>query len=314
MAKVLVTDTKLIAIGDAIRGLTGGTDPIKLDDMPNWISQFSIDNGATIRNENEIVQLSGEYDGSPVEIELGETWKSKKVPNTGYVEKVYFNTNLNVDEVVSVLSKLDYDGGSYAGWNEEAYYILTLESGLDKLLAFKYQNKYCIFDFDHNIIFSSDLITEHNVNFVGWKSGFNGVISINSNVVATQNSIGRQNEKIKTLISTTPFEKVMSNTINLKDYIEEKKLPLKITADVSIPSDYIKPTGTIEITENGEYNVTNYAVASVNVSTSTPIELSTSEEMDAVLISTNVGNIYKYVGTTNDTYTNGDLYQVIEEA
>lgn len=44
----------------------------------------------------------------------------------------------------------------------------------------------------------------------------------------------------------------------------------------------------------------------------TPIELSTSEEMEAVLVADNIGKIYKYVGETNETFTNGNLYQVME--
>lgn len=43
-----------------------------------------------------------------------------------------------------------------------------------------------------------------------------------------------------------------------------------------------------------------------------PIELSTPEEMEAVLVSENIGKIYKYVGETNETFTNGNLYQVTE--
>ena len=42
---------------------------------------------------------------------------------------------------------------------------------------------------------------------------------------------------------------------------------------------------------------------------SVPIEISTDAEMEAVLISDNVGKVYKFTGTS-DTYTNGDLYIV----
>lgn len=43
---------------------------------------------------------------------------------------------------------------------------------------------------------------------------------------------------------------------------------------------------------------------------SKPIEISTSEEMDALLIASNVGKIYKFVGTTDEKYVNGDIYLV----
>ena len=42
---------------------------------------------------------------------------------------------------------------------------------------------------------------------------------------------------------------------------------------------------------------------------STPIEISTDAGMEAVLTSSNVGKVYKFIGTS-DTYTNGDLYIV----
>lgn len=54
-------------------------------------------------------------------------------------------------------------------------------------------------------------------------------------------------------------------------------------------------------------------VLSINGSSGLPIEISRSEEMQAVLVAENVGKIYKYVGETNETFTNGNLYQVIEE-
>lgn len=43
-----------------------------------------------------------------------------------------------------------------------------------------------------------------------------------------------------------------------------------------------------------------------------PIELSSPEEMNAVLQEKNIGKLYKYVGITNDLYINGYIYQVTE--
>lgn len=44
-----------------------------------------------------------------------------------------------------------------------------------------------------------------------------------------------------------------------------------------------------------------------------PIEVSSIEQMDALLVAENIGKIYKYVGETNEKYTNGALYQISEE-
>lgn len=41
-------------------------------------------------------------------------------------------------------------------------------------------------------------------------------------------------------------------------------------------------------------------------------EISTADEMNALLVEANIGKTYKFVGTTDDTYTNGDIY-VVEE-
>lgn len=43
-----------------------------------------------------------------------------------------------------------------------------------------------------------------------------------------------------------------------------------------------------------------------------PIEINTAAGMNAVLVAANVGKVYRFTGTTDSTYTNGDLYEVEE--
>lgn len=116
----------------------------------------------------------------------------------------------------------------------------------------------------------------------------------------------------------------------------------------AIPSDYVIPTGTLQITANGAKDVTNYKNVNVNVAPNleqktvtitengttdvTPTtgkdgmskvtvnvnvptsggveEVATAAAMDALLVEANVGKYYKFTGTTDSNYTNGDLYLV----
>lgn len=116
----------------------------------------------------------------------------------------------------------------------------------------------------------------------------------------------------------------------------------------AIPSDYIIPSGTLQITANGTKDVTNYKNVNVNVApnleqktvtitengttevtpttgkdgmskvtvtTNVPTvsaveEVATASAMDALLVEANVGKYYKFTGTTDSNYTNGDLYLV----
>ena len=42
-------------------------------------------------------------------------------------------------------------------------------------------------------------------------------------------------------------------------------------------------------------------------------DVSTSAALTAKLVAANVGNVYRFTGATDETYTNGDLYEVVNE-
>ena len=51
----------------------------------------------------------------------------------------------------------------------------------------------------------------------------------------------------------------------------------------------------------------------VSFNDSVPIEVSTAAAMTALFIAANVGKVYKFTGTSDSTYTTGDLYEVVSE-
>lgn len=79
----------------------------------------------------------------------------------------------------------------------------------------------------------------------------------------------------------------------------------------AIPDEFIQPSGSQDITTNGTYDVTDKASVNVNVPTASAVEeVATASAMDALLVEANVGKYYKFTGTTDSNYTNGDLYLV----
>jgi len=115
-----------------------------------------------------------------------------------------------------------------------------------------------------------------------------------------------------TISSIQTESKTVTPTKAVQTIIPSTGKYLSQVAVNAIPNDYIIPSGTQDITENGSYDITEKATVNVNVPSVT--DISTASEMRALLTAANVGKYYKYTGTTDSNYINGDIYLVEEKS
>ena len=140
------------------------------------------------------------------------------VPNTGFVDKVYFNTDLSDGEVEAILSTLTYSG------QEELEQKYILIAGTDEnttngfvVLANPQVGLYAIGDITQKAIWANqvavdNLGTEFGVTTAGWQAGFTNPIKINSDVISEIPNaniiIGNENNKLADLFYVVDSSKV----------------------------------------------------------------------------------------------------------
>lgn len=189
--------------------------------------------------ENEVVTLEGDYDGSTLVVdELPKGgWQGTIVPNTGYVEKVYLNTNLSVEEVVNLIDSIE--SPMVMGSTKQYYFLMSSDAsfaiGIYKSTGDEgYLNILLLNGDNQNILFSD---REGDTGTIGWQPEViaNNVITSPSGVELVSElqgyPIGAENDKLVSLISTTPFTQSKPNTIDIKSMIEQKKIPLEIKVE-----------------------------------------------------------------------------------
>lgn len=132
-------------------------------------------------------------------------WQGTVVPNSGYVENVYFNTNLSVEEVVAICETLTLND---EGTNGEI--ILGCQNSF--IVIAKLDGVWVIADLLKNVFFfSTSVLPDYGIDFIGWNPNLTMPYVINSEVVDSEPSgdidvpIGTQNHLITSLFSTTPF-------------------------------------------------------------------------------------------------------------
>lgn len=110
----------------------------------------------------------------------------------------------------------------------------------------------------------------------------------------------------------TDFLTDIANTIRTKKGTTGAINPQNFSSEIESIETGITPTGTIEITSNGEKDVTNYAKANVNIPNQNPYIVATPNLMPNYLTSTYEDNYVKYVGTTDENYEKNAVYQVYQ--
>lgn len=173
----------LVDIADAIREKTGSVESIAIEDLDDAVAGIQAGEGGNGGGLVEVDELQGPYLCTPV-------------PNSGYVEKVYFDTSLSIEQVVAELEKLTYDqsGGCALLINNDYSTIL---------LAMVNNGAYIIVDDEKMILYFSSV--DMGNGQVGWNSAFNGEIEVNSEVVNADSEglIGVENDKIANLFYLT---------------------------------------------------------------------------------------------------------------
>lgn len=190
-----------------------------------------------VYTEAESYPLSGEYDGSELVIVAGgSSTAGTPVPNSGYVEKVYFNTNLSDEEIIALFDTIAVEHsillftGEHENDFDGCHYIMT-EGG-------------AAISCDGVPVWVSPKAPDYiisSVGFTGWKTDFNGIVEINDNAFNKMDlngdgnpyDVGVENDKLVNLFSATPNFGSGSGSgsevsIDIKALIESGKLPLTI--------------------------------------------------------------------------------------
>lgn len=159
------------------------------------------------------------------------SWKGTVVPNSGIVEKVYFNTNLSTEEVVSIIENCGYD------FPNLTTYMFLLSQTQEKAIVIMGENPSyaCVIYVGDSYVFA------HGMEDMGLVEGWNfdsvsNPYEVGGEVLPTYQEEGGEtfemglfNEQLSSLFSITPFEEEQEEVTldswaeDIADAIREKK-------------------------------------------------------------------------------------------
>ena len=281
-----ILNSYLKSIADAIRSKKGTTEPINAKNFADEINNLPL---------GEVRINAFGYAGTPIP------------SNGGYLEKLYINKELTIEEVVTILSKITLVE------NNDKKMILLFATGTETVHAnskyiYIYHNEmygyYMEYTYGQSGGWYSTLIFSQyeQEGLIGWKTDFPSMITVNDNLLPngfTAKYHCKETDKLTALFSTSEIT-----------YSEELDRTIKLSGEYVGNIVNVTENQTIDVEDMLDQNMFPLRI-NVNVqsiSSGVPVEVATASEMDALLVTDNIGKIYKYTGVSNDTYTNGNLY------
>lgn len=138
--------------------------------------------------------------------------KGTVVPNSGYVDKLYFNTNMSINEVKKLLDKV---GGSTILYKDTTCNINTLAyNGEYSVGNFRITSSVILY-----FVYVDGTTEVTRYGFSGWNPDFNGVVEIGGENSGTIEYM--KNDQLTTLVSITPFTFGNNEKYVSKDYLDE---------------------------------------------------------------------------------------------
>lgn len=147
-----------------------------------------------------------------------EAVQGTAVPNTGYVEKVYVNTNIEENELLKILSNIDFTPqGELYGYpvfveSNNAYHYIMIQSANSDV--YSQSDLVIVYQKDEENIYLYDK-NGHLSGFKGFNPNLVNPIEINANASSDMGGmiIGDQNSKLINLFSITPFVEENETTL-----------------------------------------------------------------------------------------------------
>lgn len=165
------------------------------------------------------------------------------VPNSGYVNKIYFDTSLSVDEVVEILDKLTYVSLEESEPPVDTYFVLCTSNDEEAIYIDKFSDgNYCLSTYNETIFVTYELAYGDS-EFIGWNPFIPNSIVINSEVVNvdlySNIPVGLENDKLIDLFYTYPSELIKEEVTTLGTPVPTSGMVEKIYVNTNLSVDEV---------------------------------------------------------------------------